>query len=62
MRVGTATRRSGGTPNIYHRLMDMEWDTPIGEVAACHGDAMMRVAFLPRRRSVRRASDRGRGA
>ena len=32
--------------NIYHRLMDMEWDTPIGEVAACHGDAMMRVAFL----------------
>lgn len=32
--------------NIYHRLMDMEWDTPIGEVDACHGDAMMRVAFL----------------
>ncbi len=32
--------------NVYHRLMDMEWDTPIGEVAACHGDAMMRVAFL----------------
>jgi GT2 family glycosyltransferase len=32
--------------NLYHRLMDMEWDTPIGEVDACHGDAMMRVAFL----------------
>jgi GT2 family glycosyltransferase len=32
--------------NVYHRLMDMEWDTPIGEVVACHGDALMRVAFL----------------
>jgi GT2 family glycosyltransferase len=32
--------------NVYHRLMDMEWDTPIGEVPACHGDALMRVSFL----------------
>ena len=34
--------------NIYHRLMDMEWDTPVGEVEACHGDAVMRVAALRR--------------
>ena len=34
--------------NVYHRLMDMEWDTPVGEVLECHGDAMMRVAFLRR--------------
>jgi GT2 family glycosyltransferase len=34
--------------NIYHRLMDMEWDTPIGEIEACHGDALMRVSFLRR--------------
>lgn len=31
---------------IYNRLIDMEWDTPIGEVNACHGDAMMRVPLL----------------
>lgn len=29
--------------SIYNRLADMEWDTPIGEVKACHGDALMRV-------------------
>ena len=34
--------------NVYHRLMDMEWDTPIGEVDACHGDAMMRVSSFRR--------------
>lgn len=28
---------------IYNRLLDMEWDTPIGETKACGGDAMMRV-------------------
>ena len=32
--------------NVYHRLMDMEWDTPIGEVGACHGDVLMRVSYL----------------
>jgi GT2 family glycosyltransferase len=32
--------------NVYHRLMDMEWDTPIGEIDACHGDALMRASFL----------------
>ncbi len=30
--------------SIYNRLVDMEWDTPIGETAACGGDALMRVA------------------
>jgi len=29
--------------SIYNRLCDMEWNTPIGEVKACGGDAMMRV-------------------
>jgi len=32
--------------SIYNRLMDMEWDTPIGTVRSCGGDAMMRVAAL----------------
>lgn len=32
--------------SIYNRLCDMEWDTPVGEVAACGGDALMRtIAF-----------------
>lgn len=30
--------------SIYNRLADMEWETPIGEVEACGGIAMMRVA------------------
>jgi GT2 family glycosyltransferase len=29
--------------SVYNRLADMEWDTPIGEVRSCHGDAMVRV-------------------
>ena len=29
--------------SVYNLLCEMEWDTPIGEVGACHGDAMMRV-------------------
>jgi len=28
--------------SVYNRLMDLEWNTPIGEVEACGGDAMMR--------------------
>ena len=31
---------------IYNLLCDMEWDTPIGEAAACGGDSLMRVAAL----------------
>ncbi len=30
--------------SIYNRLCDLEWDTPIGEVRACGGDALMRVS------------------
>lgn len=30
----------------YNRLIDMEWDTPVGEAESCGGDAMMRVAAL----------------
>lgn len=29
--------------SIYNRLCDIEWDTPVGEVKACGGDAMVRV-------------------
>lgn len=32
--------------SIYNRLCDWEWDTPIGMVKACGGDALMRVAAL----------------
>jgi len=32
--------------SVYNRLCDMEWDTPVGEAEACHGDAMMRVDML----------------
>jgi GT2 family glycosyltransferase len=29
---------------IWNRLIDMEWDTPVGETKACGGDAMMRAS------------------
>jgi len=29
--------------SVYNRLCDMEWDTPIGEAAACGGDALIRL-------------------
>ncbi len=32
--------------NFYHRLCDMEWDTPVGEADACGGDALMRIEAL----------------
>ncbi len=32
--------------SIYNRLIDAEWDTPVGEAKACGGDALMRVAAL----------------
>lgn len=32
--------------NAYHRLLDQEWQTPVGEVASSGGIAMMRVAML----------------
>jgi GT2 family glycosyltransferase len=30
--------------SIYNRLCDIEWDTPVGNVKGCGGDAMMRVS------------------
>lgn len=32
--------------SIYNTLCDLEWDTPIGRVKSCHGDAMVRVRAL----------------
>ena len=30
--------------SIYNRLIDMEWDTPVGEAMSCGGDALVRVS------------------
>jgi GT2 family glycosyltransferase len=33
--------------SVFHRLMDVEWDGPVGDVRSCGGDAAVRVrAFL----------------
>ena len=32
--------------SLYHRLCDIEWNTPVGEVQSCGGIAMIRVAAL----------------
>ena len=32
--------------SLWNRLIDAEWDTPVGETAACGGDSMMRIAAL----------------
>jgi GT2 family glycosyltransferase len=37
-------RREADRSSIFGRLSDLEWDVPCGEVAACGGDAMMRVS------------------
>ena len=41
--------------SIYNQMCDLEWDTPVGEAAACGGDALVRIkafeevgGFLPR--------------
>ena len=34
--------------NAYHQLIDLEWDTACGEVAACGGDAMVRRSAFER--------------
>ena len=39
-------RHRDSTP--YNRLADLEWDTPIGEAAACGGDAMLRAEAFRR--------------
>jgi GT2 family glycosyltransferase len=30
--------------SLYNRVIDVEWDTPVGEARACGGDAMMRAS------------------
>ena len=32
--------------SVYNRLIDQEWDTPVGQAKACGGDALMRVNAL----------------
>jgi len=32
--------------SVYNRLCDLEWDGPVGDVSACGGNAMMRIAAL----------------
>lgn len=32
--------------SVFNRLIDSEWDTPVGETKACGGDALMRLAPL----------------
>lgn len=32
--------------SVWNRLIDAEWDTPVGEARACGGDALMRRAAL----------------
>lgn len=32
--------------SVYNRLIDQEWDTPVGQARACGGDALMRVTAL----------------
>jgi glycosyltransferase involved in cell wall biosynthesis len=32
--------------SLYNRLIDLEWDTPIGDASACGGDALMRSAAI----------------
>ncbi len=32
--------------SVYNRLIDREWDTPVGETRACGGDALMRMEAL----------------
>ena len=44
--VSGRRRERDRTRNVFHRLTDMEWDTPVGETLAFHGDVMVRVAAL----------------
>lgn len=42
---GRRRERAPGV-SVYNRLIDEEWNTPIGEARACGGDALMRSAAL----------------
>lgn len=39
-------REKAPDASLYNRLTDMEWDTPIGETAACGGDALIRTEAI----------------
>lgn len=39
-------REAAPLASVYNRLVDAEWDTPIGEAMACGGDALMRFAAV----------------
>jgi glycosyltransferase involved in cell wall biosynthesis len=41
-------RERDPTASIYNRLLDDEWNTPIGEATACGGDALVRVEAIER--------------
>lgn len=32
--------------SLYNRLMDQEWDTPVGRALSCGGDSLVRIAAL----------------
>lgn len=32
--------------SVYNRLIDLEWDTPVGQARSCGGDALMRLDAL----------------
>ena len=39
-------READPESSFYNRLVDFEWNTPVGQIAACGGDSMMRIAAL----------------
>jgi GT2 family glycosyltransferase len=41
--VAGRRRERGARQSVFRRLMDIEWNTPVGELDACGGDAAMRV-------------------
>ena len=46
-------REKHPTRSVYNTLCDIEWDTPIGEVKNCGGNAMIRVSAFERAQGFR---------
>jgi len=44
--VAGRRREQFADATVYNRLCDIEWNTPVGDAAACGGDALMRVAAV----------------
>ena len=42
--------------SLYNRLADLEWETPVGEVKSCGGDAMIRAEAFKAVGGLRRPS------